>query len=248
MTDVLLSGENRASALSLEPGKGYGGYVAWKETKGQTIVRSLSDLSREAIVSEAGHRAVFLLKKFGSGGGSGSLDEKLNERRDDFAHVTHKIDAMISNNQIDGLSEFSSKEEIQAFKKFAHNLFAFAADYLITTGKESKAFQGIYDRALAKRYLNEAELDEAVKGIEKQLPSKNLIFAKSLRYGVIQSRRALSAGQKPLSEPMVKGLVGRIFVELISKTNEAEIAELKAIQKKMLLDIDLDCSHELHSK
>ncbi len=164
MTEALLNRKNGVEAISLYPGKGYLGYV--RPLSDELLrVSDLSSLLKEAIVLNAGHRAVFVKGRYATGGGD--IDRaKDAPPNDDLGKIEKIKQQLINNRLLPGITENSSPQEVAEAKRFLGEFFDEAADNIIRDGLNSKEFDEIYRQVLADRFMAQEQIEELLAKVD----------------------------------------------------------------------------------
>ena len=223
---VVLSGENPSQTISLIPGDGFLGYVRAKEQK-EVPLSSLRTMLKDIVTLEAGHRAVFLEDIFATGGGTSSFRKEDEMPMDDLGKVNKRIDAILSNNLVSDVTEFSDEVEKQEFRSIIRNIGKNIADDVIDIGNRSGQFEEAYEYISKKHFAGEDILNDFVGKMDH---SKILETSDEILNGLIDKIDSSKFG----------GNSDTIWITSLSKAikkfkKEKQI--LSKFEKRILLDL-----------
>jgi hypothetical protein len=239
MTDAILNRKNGADTISLIAGDGYLGYVR-PSTASEVHLSNLTSLIKEAIVLEAGHRAVFLSGSFASGGGNdGSPRNPSKPSNDDLGKIDQIFNKMINNRLIPGISEASSPAQKQQMKQILHETLDYATDQVIKDGMGSKEFDPVFNRVVQDRFIGKDDLDAYLKKVDfNGFGDPDVYFSQLMSHAF--EKTAQLKDMTPELKRSASETLSRLFEEarVRSQSNpsaSSKIAEIQAESNKSVI-------------
>lgn len=192
-TDFQLSGENGADFVSMIPGGDYLGYV---RPKNRNRIMNLSEIMRELVVLEAGHRSVILRGIHAPGAGIGGKRKEGGRYNDDVSKINRNIETLISNKIFPEYSELSSEKFKDLFRLTVQDVVREMADYLIIKGNEMGITDELMEKLKKDTYLTGEYLDEYVKKAKEKY---SLNPYEEMKSAVDHAYKVLEKKQSPLN-------------------------------------------------
>lgn len=255
MVNAMLNRENGADFLSLLPGSNYLGYVRPKEQEVADLTNLTSSLKR-IVELEAGHRAVFYMGDYSTGGGNGGERRSNSDAAsDDLGKIQRLIHQMINNSMIHGIEESSSGQEKDFLIALLEKVFDHLADEVIHLGIESNLFKPAFDHVMKERYLTREKLDAFLRKVEFSkfgYLGKDALFMEkfsaSIAHVLLEKEKdykeketkkdpgaAKEKSDYERAKRLLSGIVGRSFREAEGRAHgkTKELAELGKIKQAL---------------
>lgn len=235
MTDAILNRKNGAEAISLIAGDGYLGYVR-PSVPSEVHLSNLSSMMKEAIVLQAGHRAVFQTGSFATGGGNdGSPRDPRKPSNDDLGKIDKIFNQMINNRVVAGISETSSPVHKQQVKQFLNDVLDHATDRVIQDGVKSGQFDPVFNHVVKERFISKEDLDSYLSKVDfEKFGDPDVYFSKVITDAFEQASRDRRLDKTPGLKKSVGGTLSRLLEETKARAQSkpAALSEISKVETK----------------